>query len=399
MIRLWSAALLGATALPGAVRQAAPPPAPQAATRAATPSPGPSFDDLARRAAKARDENRLDEAAQLYRAALKLRPAWDEGWWYLATSLYEKDRVADAREAFRRFLALKPETGRAWLLRGLCDFRVGDYKASIEHLEQGFKLGPGGTDELQRTARYHRALLHLKAGDFELALPALTWLARLEPESAYLVDAVGLLLLRLAMFPSEVPDAKRELVRRAGHAGYLSLARKGEEAAQAYAALVDAYPREPYLHYAYGVFLLQSDADRGLVELRRETEVQPDNVYAHLEIAFELLRRGENEGARKAAETSLQLAPGSFAGHNALGRALVELGEAEHGVAELEKATELAPDSPEMYFSLARGYQKAGRTEDAAKARARFAELERKRREAHGQPPQGRDEAASPKEP
>jgi tetratricopeptide (TPR) repeat protein len=399
MIRLWTTALLGATALPVAARQTAPPRAPQAATPATRPSPTPSFDDLARRAAKARDENRLDEAVHLYRAALKLRPAWDEGWWYLATSLYEKDRFADAREAFRRFLALKPETGRAWLLRGLCDFRVGDYTSAVQHLDQGFKLGPAGTDELQRTARYHRVLLHLKASEFELALPALTWLARLEPESANLVDAVGLVLLRLAMFPAEVPDAKRELVRRAGHAGYLSLARKGEEAAQAYAALVDAYPREPYLHYAYGVFLLKNDADRGLAELRRETEVQPDNVYAHLEIAFELLRRGDNEGARKAAETSLQLAPRLFAAHNALGRALVELGDTERGVTELEKAAELAPDSPEMHFSLARGYQQAGRTEDAAKARTRFAALERKRREARGEPATGLDEPATPKEP
>jgi tetratricopeptide (TPR) repeat protein len=399
MSRLWAVALLGATALPATARQAAPPAAPRASAPAAKPSPAASFDDLARRAGEAREANRLDEAVTLYRAGLKLRPGWDEGWWYLATILYEKDRFGDAREAFRRFVVLKPEAAAGWLLRGLCDFRVADYPASIEHLERGFKLGPGGTDELHRVARYHRALLHLKSGDFELALPALTWLARLEPEGPNLVEAIGLLLLRLPLLPAEVPETKRELVRRAGHAGYLSLARKGEEALQAYAALLETYPKEPYLHYAYGVFLLQSDADRGLAELRREIEIQPDNVYARLEIAFELLRRGDNEGAKAAAEESVRLAPRLFAAHNALGRALVETGDVERGVPELEKAAELAPDSPEMYFSLARGYQKAGRAEDAAKARAKFAELERKRREMRGQAPQGHDEVASPKQP
>ena len=48
---------------------------------------------------------------------------------------------------------------------------------------------------------------------------------------------------------------------------------------------------------------------------------------------------------------------------------------------ELETAATLAPDSPEMFFSLARAYAKAGRKEDADRARATFAELDKKRRE------------------
>jgi cytochrome c-type biogenesis protein CcmH/NrfG len=58
-------------------------------------------------------------------------------------------------------------------------------------------------------------------------------------------------------------------------------------------------------------------------------------------------------------------------------------------VAELEEAVRLAPDSPQMYFSLARAYAKAGRPDDAAQARAKFAELERKRRERRSQEPPG----------
>ena len=62
-----------------------------------------------------------------------------------------------------------------------------------------------------------------------------------------------------------------------------------------------------------------------------------------------------------------------------LGRALVETGSLEPGIVELETAVTLAPDSPEMHFALARAYAKAGRKDDAARARATFAELDRKR--------------------
>ena len=352
----------------------------------AAATPAPSFADVSRRAASAREANRLPEAIRLYRQGVRLRPRWDEGWWYLATLLYDGDRYADAREAFRRFVALKPDAGPAWALRGLCDFRVGDYAGALEHIEKGMQLGMTGNPDILKVARYHEALLLVRAGQFELATHPLTLLARGEAESAGLVDAIGLMMLRMPLFPADVPEAKRDLVRRAGRAGYLHLARKGEEAAKAFSDLVAAFPTEPWVHYAYGVSLLSSDTAKGLAELRRETEIQPDAVYPHLEIAFELLRQADNEGAKAAGERAVALAPGLFAAHNALGRALVELGEVERGTAELETAARLAPDSPEMHYSLVRAYTRAGRADDAARERAIFTELDRKRRVQRGEP-------------
>lgn len=353
---------------------------------AATAAPAPSFESVSRRAASAREGNRLTEAIRLYRQGVRLRPRWDEGWWYLATLLYETDRHPDAREAFRRFLALKPDAGPAWALRGLSDFRVADYEGALAHIDKGLQLGIGGNAEVLRVARYHQAILLVRAGQFELATPVLTALARGEAESVGLVEAIGLMMLRMPVFPADVPAARRELVRRAGRAGYLHLARRGEEAGRAFAELVAAFPTEPWVHYTYGVSLLASDAAKGLAELRRETELQPDAVYPHLEIAFELLRQGDNEGARTAGERAVALAPGLFAARNALGRALVELGDLDRGTRELEAAVRLAPDSPEMHYSLARAYAQAGRKDEAARERAAFAELERKRRVQRGEP-------------
>lgn len=43
----------------------------------------PSFQDLAARAAAARDQQNLPAAVQLYAQAVQARPDWQEGWWYL----------------------------------------------------------------------------------------------------------------------------------------------------------------------------------------------------------------------------------------------------------------------------------------------------------------------------
>lgn len=351
-----------------------PPPAAPSATQA------PSFDDVARKAADAREANHLPQAIELYRKGVGLRPKWDEGWWYLSTLLYDADRFQEARDALARFLALKPDAGPAWVLRGLCDFRLRDYPAALEHIGKGLQSTAGMNPEVLRVARHHQALLFVRAGQFELSVEPLTELARSEAESVGLIDLIGLMVLRKARFPEEVADAERDLLRRAGRAGYLHLARKGLDAGAAFADLVTAYPNEPYVHYAYGLFLLAREPAQALAELRRETEIAPQNVYAYLDIAFELLRQNDAAGARGAAEKAVALAPKLFAAQNALGRALVELGELEKGITALETAAELAPDSPEMYFALARAYTRAGRKEDAERARQTFAELAGKRR-------------------
>src|SRR5690349_14985790 len=50
-----------------------------------------SFESLAKRAAEARDSDRLEEALSLYKRALALRPGWAEGWWSLGTLWYDSN--------------------------------------------------------------------------------------------------------------------------------------------------------------------------------------------------------------------------------------------------------------------------------------------------------------------
>ncbi len=347
---------------------------------AAARSSSEDFAALAVQAKAAREASRIDEAVALYRRALAVRADWEEGWWYLGTLEYERGRGSEAHEAFTRFVELKPDSGPGFTLRGLST-ALTDPVAALEDLQKGLGLGLGGNAELTRAGRHQEALGLLKSGQFERAVQPLTLLARTTPEAPWLVSAIGLLVLRLPALPSEVPAERRELLLAAGRAGSLHLALRAEPAAKAYEALVAAHPNEPWVHYAHGVFLLRSDSDKALAELAREIEIKPDNVMAHLEIAFERIVRGEYEQARPVAERAASLAPGLFAARNALGRVLVELGEVERGTLELEEAVRLAPELPELHFALARAYAKAGRAEDAARERATFAELDQKRRE------------------
>jgi tetratricopeptide (TPR) repeat protein len=368
---------LAGPAGPQAAAQNVAPPVSAPGTKAELALP---FEEVAKRAANARQAEAPEEALEWYRRGVRMRPSWEEGWWYRASLAYGLDHHAEARDAFTRFLALKPESGPAWAMRGLAEYQLKQYDQALRHLSKGMSLGSVGNAEIRRVVYYHFVFLRLRAGQFELAVEPLRLLARTEPESPVLVDACGLLVLRDARLPTEIPPDRAELVRAAGAAAYSGFTSKLDEMRQRFDALLERYPDVPNLHSAYGVFMMDVDAEKAIAAHKRETEIQPEAVMPRLELAFAYERNGAFAEALPWAEQAAKLAPGLFAARYALGRALVETGEVSRGVSELEEAVRLAPESPEVRFGLVKAYAAAGRTADVAREREIFKKLEARKK-------------------
>jgi tetratricopeptide (TPR) repeat protein len=346
---------------------------------AASASANARFEQLIQQGAQAREANRLEEATTLYLQALRIKPKWKEGWWYVGAMLYERDRYADARDAFLQFVSIDQQFGPALALLGLCEFQLRQYEPALVHLMQGNRLGVGENKELWRVTRYHEAILHNRFEQFELAYDVMTRLASEQMESPDLILALGLTMLRMAYLPEDVPADKREMAFKAGRAASFMLTKRPKEAANEFKELVENYPNAPGAHYAYGVYLLRDTPEAAIQEFRREIEISPKHVAARLQIAFGLIKEDRHAEAAPFAEEAVKLAPDLFASHNALGRILIETGQIERGIKELELGAKLAPDSPEMYFALARAYTRAGRPKDAERARAEFTRLNKLR--------------------
>lgn len=338
------------------------------------------FTKLSQQANAAREADKLEEAIALYLQALKLNPKWTEGWWYVGSMFYERDNYREGREAFKNLVVTDPKFNPAWSMMGLCEFQLKEYQAAISHLRQGNAAGFGDNEQLRRVARYHEAILLNRFENFELALDAFQRFIDPRSEAPDVLLAMGLTALRLAYLPEELAPDKRESALKAGRALYFSVTNRIGEAGREYQELVTTYPNVQGVHYIRGVFLLRDSPDEGLAEIKREIELSPRHVAAHLQLAFEYIKRGEFAAGLPYAETAVQLAPNLFATQNALGRILLETGEVARAIQALESGVKLAPDSPEMYFALARAYARAGRLQDAAKARAEFTRLDKLRR-------------------
>ncbi len=336
--------------------------------------PSVQFDRLSKQADAAREQNKLDDAVKLYRQALKLKPAWKEGWWYLSTLLYDQDRYPEARDGFRKFTALDSKVGPGFALLGLCEFQTKEFPQALAHLNQGRRLGIP-SDQMDAVVLYHVALLLIHFDQFESAGQILLEFALHGKTTAAIIEAAGLAGLRKPLLPSEIPAEDHELVNLAGRAVEAAGAGNVAEAKKELAQLLALYPAKPNVHYLYASFLLQSDPAIAVSEFQKELDLDPKHVPALVAVAMEYVKEGDAAKGLPFAERAVQAEPQSFAAHAALGKVLAETGPEDRAIKELETAERLAPDSPQVRIALASAYAKAGRKEDAARERAEFLRL------------------------
>ena len=334
------------------------------------------FDRFVKRADEARLGERLDEAISLYGQALKIKPKWPDGWWYIGAIFYQKDIYAQARDAFQNLVALEPERGPAWAMLGLCQFQTGELERAATALQRARSLGVKDGSELAVVVRYHTALVYIRFEYFENAFEVLSEFTGAGNESGKVIEAFGLALLRMPVLPKEIPPSQREKILIAGRAGYSMAARRMDDARAAFDMLLAQYPNDPNIHYPFGVYMLSQDADLAMKEFKRELEITPLHYPAMVQMAFEYLKRDQFEDALPLAEKAVQLAPKLYAARNVLGRVLLELGQIDRAVKELEEGVKLAPSSPEMHFALARAYTRAGKKAEAAREREIFKKLQ-----------------------
>ncbi|HEY6331647.1 MAG TPA: tetratricopeptide repeat protein [Blastocatellia bacterium] len=356
-----------------------------------SPSPDPAAakdlgprDAISQKADEARQAGRLDEAITLYQQAVKTRTEWLEGWWYLATLLYERDRYVEAKGAFQKAIELDPKRGAPVAMLGLCEFELKDYEQSLSHLEQGRVLGIGDNIELGSVVHYHDGILLTHFGKFREANQALTYLAHYQNASPKVLEALGLDVLEMPLFPGQTPPDKLDLVMKVGHAIFCTVARRPAEAKDAFEELLAKYPTVPKLHYFYGVFLITEQSDAAIEQFKRELEISPKDVYSVLRLANEYINRADYTNAQPYAEKAVQLAEGEAAPHIALGRILVETGKIDEGINELELAERFDDSSSKVHFALAHAYGRAGRKDDAKRERELFLQLDAKERAQWG---------------
>ena len=334
---------------------------------------GPQFEDLAARAAQARDAGNLTQAVELYRQATAAKPDWQEGWWYQGLLQYSANQYPAAIDAFTHLLKLESHAAPAMALRGLCEFETAAYDDALRDLDTAVAHGAANDPRNAPILRFHLAQLLARAGRFQDALAQYSFFASGKVENPDLDAGIGMAGMRAAALVSAAGAQDRVLYEAAGRAGWQLLANNTMQADASFRQLFTEYPTARNLHYMYGFMLFPHDSAMALDQFQQELAVAPDNTAARGMLAFTLMIAGRYVEARAAAEQALADEPGMPMAQIALGRTLGETGEYARGEEMLKKLLAEDPQNTEVRMGLISIYAHTGRNEEARRERLAMA--------------------------
>ena len=344
----------------------------------AAQQPPAQFQDLAARAAAARDQNDLPQAIHLYNQAVNLKSDWAEGWFYLGLLQYRANSYDGAIDAFNRFLELDPDHAPALALRGLCEFESGAYDNALRDLDQGVKKGAADQPQNAQIIRYHYAQLLTRAGRFEDALVQYQFFAAMHIEDPDVLSGLGLAGTREQTLSSEAPAPRRALLQETGAAGFTFLSGDTEGADTQFGQLFARYPKMPELHFFYGTLLFRQGSELAIDQFRAYLAAMPHDGFAHGMLAFSLMLAGRFTEARPEAEQAQSQTPAMPMAQIALARSLIETGSKPGTETEDDKRADALihqvlsqdPDNLEAHMALAALYSRMGDREDEDRERS-----------------------------
>ena len=338
--------------------QAGTPPITSAQSNSSPASPDNAFEDLARKASTAREQDRVDEAIDLHQKALALRPDWIEGWWYIGAMYAASDQNIKAAGAFQKVVDAKPDFGPGWASLGLAEYEAANFPVSYTALLRAQKLGFQSAPQLEKTANYHLALLFNQNGRFEDAWELLASNFAKSEDPARVKTALALAMLRVPLVPEQISPAKDALLDMAGETALALVAGRFDRASQLFQRMLRDYPDTPFLHYAYGSALdfhqQYEDAER---QLHEQIRLTPRSAVAHVRLGAVLVKLHRPADALPIAQRAAELDPQSAIVHKLLARILTDLGRSQEAAHETELALRGGTETSQVDQDVASAYQ------------------------------------------
>ena len=330
------------------------------------------FDDLAQRAQAALDK-KPEEAIELYKQALAIRPDWPEGWLYMGGTLYQLGRYAEATDALRKGIGLAPVFANGWALLGLSESQLDDPDQALADIRKGEELGLHGNPQFEAAVRARAAQLLVLSSAFDEAMAQLQPLTQYPNSPPLVEELAGLCALGSASDLAQLAPERRAVVGAAGKAAWAFVAKR-PDAAAAYQQLLAQYPTQPGVHYATGLFLMETGDKGALAEFQKELQTNPKHWPAMLAMATIEIRQGAPEKAMEAVQAATKIAPPKLRWlcHLYLGRANLDLKNNTSAISELEAAVRQKPSNASVHLYLSQAYEAAGRKADAEREKAEY---------------------------
>src|SRR5262249_43284555 len=311
------------------------------------------------RAVELQQQGRLSEAADEYRALLKIKPDYVEAHANLGVVLSHLGRYDEAIAAYESAIKLAPQLTPIQLNLGIAHYRAGQFAKAIAVFERFLEQKP---DVLQARQLFGLSLAAL--GRDEEAIKQLEPTLDRAPQDPAVLYSLGLAYLRLSK-PGFRSTLERLAAFPAGRSALHLLQGQAflrdqefDQALEELQTAVGLNADLPRLHFCLGLTHLKlSHYKEAAAAFEKEVKRSPQDVSAIYYLAEALENDGDLVGARRWLESALKLDAQSAEVNGLLGKILFKQGKVAEALLPLETAVAKMPSNHECRYLLARVYQ------------------------------------------
>jgi tetratricopeptide (TPR) repeat protein len=311
---------------------------------------------------------RLDEAEQLYRAVLKVKPDHFGALHYLGLACTQGGKFDEAVTLLQRAVALDENSAEARTNFGIALVGKRRPEEAMAQYEQAIALKPDHAEArnnlgivLQGLERHEEA-----AAQFEAVLA-------LKPDNAYVHNNLGTALGALDRHAEamaayhkaiELNPRFAEACNNLGRS--LAALDRHEEAVVQYQQAIALKPdyAEAYGNLGAALNKLKRH-DEAIAQFERALELDPGLAEAHADIGNALVALERHEEAVERYRRALKIRPQFVQAHNSLGNALVVLERHGQAIAHFKAALALDPNAFETLLSLGNALSYVERHDEA----------------------------------
>jgi len=258
---------------------------------------------------------RTDQAMEVYRNGLKLRPHMERSLVGLATLLEEKGEPAGALELYGRALKIRPEYAGAHYNLAMLLTEMGRRAEAMKHYRLAMRYDPGDV-----RAYGNLGNLLSEANRTDEAIEIYHQALQAKPSAAGIRRNLGLVLARKGDLAAAEEQLRRALGLRPDDAEALNnlgvvldRLERPEEAARAYREALRLRPDYARARYNLGLLLVRAGQDAEAGEHFREAlGTAPNLVEARLGLADLLAEQDRCDEAVELLREGLRLAPANL---------------------------------------------------------------------------------------
>jgi tetratricopeptide (TPR) repeat protein len=273
---------------------------------------------------RAGNKDKMTEAANAYRAAIRMDSTDPDLHYNLAFVLGQLGDDSGAKVEYEQVLRLKPDFPSAEFSLGFTLFSLSEYHAAEAHLRRATEQ-----NVKDFRAQYYLGTVLVKTGDKTAALQYLKNAAKLDPEQ---------------------PGVHYQLASVYRAAGDRKAAIEEQQVFRELSARQEQKRRANALQAAAGLALERGELSLGITAMTNAYQEQPTSLLAR-NLALAHLQQNRFEEARTWLQRALEIAPEDAVVYNYLGLLEARKGNLQRAYDHFVAATKLDPKFSEAFYN------------------------------------------------